>query len=155
MTEWFLCFHVSGPFPLDWLLCWRKYDVAQAGPKWPQGEGLSDGGMFSQVVSAHHHSCIIIKVFFYSFLLFYVLFENSVHLICYCYEIMFINISVHLASGGRNYLLIFSWSHIDIICDSLWQKRNKDVSVWSFWVMDSNRKCNQRALMWHKFQKCA
>ena len=40
------------------------------------------------------------------------------------------------------------------ICDPLWQKGHK-VSVWSFWVIDTNRKGNQRALIYHQFQNCA
>ena len=34
-------------------------------------------------------------------------------------------------------------------------EKGKKVSVWSFWVSDIDRKCNQWAVLSHKFQTCA
>ena len=39
-------------------------------------------------------------------------------------------------------------------CDLLWNKGNK-VSVWSLWVIDANRKCNQGGWIWHQCKHCA
>ena len=58
-------FLVSGPVPLDWFFCWRKYYIETAGQKGSQGEGLLDQGKF--LVSAHHHSCMTTAGSYFSF----------------------------------------------------------------------------------------
>ena len=56
------------------------------------------------------------------------------------------------------YLVFNAQSTAKVISGRLWflswQKGHK-VSVWSFWVIDTNRKCTQGALCWHKLQSCA
>ena len=48
-------FLVSGPVPLDWFFCWRKYYIETAGQKRSHGEGLLDQGKF---LVPSHHSCM-------------------------------------------------------------------------------------------------
>ena len=65
-------FLVSGPVPLDWFFCWRKYYIETAGQKRSQGEGLLDQGKF---LVPSHHSCMTTECsYFFSFFLFFFLF---------------------------------------------------------------------------------
>ena len=48
---------------------------------------------------------------------------------------------------------------LDLVSDNFVSRSEKTLyrtmSVWSFWVIDTNRKYKQTALICHKFQNCA